>query len=553
VSEKVTYIGAGSPGFSSTHPRPLLPAASTTGDLLIMVIVSNGDCDFTNLASWTEFHDWATLGAGPRMHIYAKERGAAETNPAPNVSGGSATLNGAVIIAFRDAKLAHFISFLGVSAGPQSAFNTATQNIGPIGDLDIALPLGHAVVVVGAKKDDWTSVGLLSHADLTFVEAAEVDAAPVSDGLGIVIDVAVSEKDDGSVVGDKTFVVSGGAAAVGIGCMFVVPPDVTGTSNRFLSSMTSTATGQEKMEGTQAATLGSATQTASAEEKMEGPAASTLDAATQSASGTSGTNDASGQMASTLADAAQTASGVVAEAVSGTQASTLDPVANDPWGASGEEEIEGTSTPTLDAAAQTASGVVAAEATGTMTPTLDDAVQAASGQHVAAEEGVMESTLADAESTAAGEEEMEGTMSSTLDGVTATGQGEPEIAVVDGFPFEVDDIGGTEIILEGAFLPGKPAVVELLNVSTGILTRAYSGMSGQGNTPIVPLPNKMRFATPKLEPGTYFARVTQEGFTIQWDTPIEVVPHDFKLGVYALRRMLPPLARTGPRDVRDDS
>lgn len=553
MSDKVTYVGAGTPAFSLTHPRPALPAASTTGDLLIMVIVSNGDCDFTNIPTWTEIHDWASVGTGPRMHVYAKERGAAETNPFPNVSGGSATLNGAVIIAFRDTKLSHFLSFLAVSAGPQSNFTTATQNIGPIGDLDIPLPYGHAVVIIGAKKDDWTSVGLLSHADLDFVEAVEADSAPVSDGLGIVIDVAISEKEAGSTVGDKTFIVSGGAAALGIGTMFVVPPDVSGTIHATLSSATSSATGAEKVEGSAASTLDAANFAGSGAEKIEGSASSTLADATQSASGTSGTNDASGQMASTLSPATQTASGSSAQAVSGTQASNLEPVANDPWGASGEEKIEAAQAQTLDAAAQTATGTSAETATGTIAVTLDSAVQTASGQHVDDGEGVMDSTLSPATSTAAGEEEIEGTMSSTLDGATSDGSGVPEIGIVDGFPFEVDDHGGTEIILEGAFLPGKPAVVELLNTSTGTLTRAYSGMSGQGFTPIVPLPNKMRFSTPKLPPGTYFARVTQEGFTMQWDTPIEVVPHDLKLGVYALRRMLPPLLRTGPRDVRDDS
>lgn len=95
--------------------------------------------------------------------------------------------------------------------------SASTSNIGAITAVT-PTSSGAAVVVVGGKGDDWTSVDLLTGDGLTWTEIGEPDSTAGADA-GLVWDVGTWAGAAPSLT-SKTFVVTGGAANFAKGVMF---------------------------------------------------------------------------------------------------------------------------------------------------------------------------------------------------------------------------------------------------------------------------------------------------------------------------------------------
>jgi hypothetical protein len=185
----VSFVAAGtSAAADNANLTPGLPAGVAAGDLLVGVwSPRNTTATATITAGWSSliyYRNTTGISLATTTKIYA----AGDTAPTFTISGGSAT----------DTVTAHIFALRGTSGivATGTTFQgggTAVQNIGAI--TGVTSPAGGAVVVLGAKSDNWTSVATLTGDSLTW--AATIPTA--------------------TTVTDKTYTVTGGAVAVTVG------------------------------------------------------------------------------------------------------------------------------------------------------------------------------------------------------------------------------------------------------------------------------------------------------------------------------------------------
>ena len=154
--------------------------------------------------------------------------------PAITVTAGAVI---AQVAAFRGVDLTNPIDL--TTERTESA--RAATNIGPITGITPTSPKS-AVVVVGGRGDDWTSVATLSGDSLTWNEIGEPDDA--TNALGLVWDYAIQAGNPTAVTA-KTFTVTGGSG-VWRGRMFAVRASATAsppTPGTAVTKVRSTAPG----------------------------------------------------------------------------------------------------------------------------------------------------------------------------------------------------------------------------------------------------------------------------------------------------------------------
>lgn len=214
----LSFVAAGAASTTNgTAPAPGLPAGVAAGDLLVCVFHSRNVTTGTAAlsAGWTQrVHD---VSAGGLLAVWSRvyEAGDAAptvtlTNHATGNSGDSAI---ARIVAFRPAAGQN----ASVSVVGTVSTNTAAVNIGPITGL--TSPAGGAVLVVGGKLDDFTSVATLSGDSLTWAEDSDTPNTLGSDN-GLVVDHALTASS--TAVTAKTFTVTGGTSVAGKGVMLAL-------------------------------------------------------------------------------------------------------------------------------------------------------------------------------------------------------------------------------------------------------------------------------------------------------------------------------------------
>lgn len=112
--------------------------------------------------------------------------------------------------------------------------------------------------------------------------------------------------------------------------------------------------------------------------------------------------------------------------------------------------------------------------------------------------------------------------------------------------------GGYELRVEGTFELGHRYEIEFLGTGISPNPKCYSGKPGQGNTVYPWTALILRAYTPVLPAGgPYTVKVTDldTAETHSNATAPSYVYRDFKSTVFAMRKVLPPLWRTGPRDI----
>lgn len=216
---------------SMTATGMTLPSGVVAGDLLLMFVYfdtgsTTSGQSITTPAGWTLLLDTNSLTQGQFLRVYAKVAGGAEgAPPSPTFVGASTgTSTGGTglcrVGAYRGVDVSNFPTSVLAGSSSGNTF-TSLQNIGTIQGFT---PTSDDVLVVvyGGKKDDWTSVATLTGDALTWAEGFE-SASTVSGDAGFVVDTAPVDGPPVAITG-KTFTVTGGGVAHGLGRMLALRP-----------------------------------------------------------------------------------------------------------------------------------------------------------------------------------------------------------------------------------------------------------------------------------------------------------------------------------------
>lgn len=232
-----TVVGVGTLGVtpdsataSMTATGMALPAGVQAGDLMLMCCYfDTGDTtsgqSITPPAGWTQFVNLPSLAAGNILRVYCKVAGAGEANPAsPTFAGATTGTSGGVgecqlvVLRGADTSALPASALAGVTGG--NGF-TNQQNMGAIAGFTPTAD--HALVFVFAgKKATWTSVATLTGDSLTWTEQFESPTTNASDA-GMVLNTAPISGAPVAIA-NKTYTVTGGTTANGLGIMFAIKP-----------------------------------------------------------------------------------------------------------------------------------------------------------------------------------------------------------------------------------------------------------------------------------------------------------------------------------------
>lgn len=349
-------VGTASSG-TNGNPAPVLPSPIAAGDVGIIVIGWRGSTTTMTATGWTEETNspWRnTTSNVEEIRVFKRVMDGTEDGSTVNFTktgGGTGQTFVAQAYVIPGADNTTPINVQGTKAS-----NASAQNIGAITGLT-PTTAGSAVMVIGFKADDWTSVATLSGDGLTWSELGEPDSTSGNDA-GLVVDWATGWTS--GAITSKTFTVTGGAANTATGIMFAIQPAPTSvncTGASTLPSLTQAATGTAPEAATGVSGLTGLTQAATGTAPEAATGASTLPALTQAATGGMSQINATG--ASSLPSLAQAASGTAPEAAAGASALTGLSQA-----ATGTTRIAATGTSALTGLLQTATGTAPAAAVG---------------------------------------------------------------------------------------------------------------------------------------------------------------------------------------------
>ena len=211
----ISFVAAGTVSATNgSAPTPGLPAGVQAGDVMVAVFYSRETIDGTVSVSagWNQALN--DRSSGGLLGVWTRAWQSGDAAPTFTL-GGHATGNSG------DTAIARIFAFRGMDtttpvAGVGTVGNfAASQNIGAIAGF--TLDANDAVLVIGGKADDWTSVATLSGDGLTWAEDAD---NPSTLGLdaGLVVDHAINGASQVTVT-SKTFTVTGGLAGASKGVM----------------------------------------------------------------------------------------------------------------------------------------------------------------------------------------------------------------------------------------------------------------------------------------------------------------------------------------------
>lgn len=119
-------------------------------------------------------------------------------------------------------------------------------------------------------------------------------------------------------------------------------------------------------------------------------------------------------------------------------------------------------------------------------------------------------------------------------------------------PVEVEGVGGGEVTLYGTFPVGVPLAVHVGPLGIDADPLAYSGVPGQGYTCYAAQPTFLRIYLPLLSPGVYSFHVESPTTSSTLHFALTIRPKQFRSSVYALRSILPPKWKVGPRGLEEE-
>lgn len=223
--DAMSFVSAGTAAHAvNASVSPGLPAGWAQGDLLLLLaaIRNSGAGTPDTPAGYTLLVDAANV------RLYGKIAGSSESGPTVTFTGGVANADTS----------AQMAALRGVALNPvdfATALNSSAQDIITPGfDLDEAISLA-ALIYFGWKQDDWTSVDVVTSG----TEIGEPDTT-TGDDQGIVWDYRLITTFSFTAVATRTFVVTGGAAAISRSGVAVFEPTTSTQSNSLTPTLTAT-------------------------------------------------------------------------------------------------------------------------------------------------------------------------------------------------------------------------------------------------------------------------------------------------------------------------
>lgn len=201
----VTIVGTGTVGDNGSGALSLaLPSGWRPRDSLYAWVFSRVASAITAPGGWTQL--FLVSGSNRRLAAYYKRATAGETTAAFTCGAGVCV---GAITALRSTRDGYEITNIEATAPSYTA--TGVQDIGAVAKPTAVgtTPAVGAVVFLGAKIDDWTSVETLTGDDLSWTELVDYPTTTGND-CGLVVDIGVFASTP--TLTNKTFTVTGGTA-----------------------------------------------------------------------------------------------------------------------------------------------------------------------------------------------------------------------------------------------------------------------------------------------------------------------------------------------------
>jgi len=215
----ITYVAAGAANTSVVDdPAFAFPVGITDDDFVLAAFYSRENTDGTvHLVDPSVTQIWTRIlnvrTAGGLIAVWGKRYVTGDTEPTIVTTNHTRGFNGDDIIvqmaAWRGVNTSNPIAQVGTVSA-----NASAADIGPIAGIT-AFP-NNAVIVLAGKMGSWTSVATLS-GDLTYTEISDLTTTGEPDA-GMVWDYGINGA-SATEITDKTFTVTGGALAPGVGVM----------------------------------------------------------------------------------------------------------------------------------------------------------------------------------------------------------------------------------------------------------------------------------------------------------------------------------------------
>lgn len=228
-SNTVTFgnVGTFAAG-NNVSVTPTAPVGYLTGDWLVCLAYTRGAGTLSTATSgWSAVSGFPvqyTTTSTSGMNVFIKQAASgSETMPQVDISGGSAG----------DDVIAQVIYVMGcdgttpVKQVGATSPNGSAANIGAISG--ITCEDKNAVLVMGGRRDDWTSVATLSGDSLTWTEISDLAISTGGTDAGMVWDFGQNTTGGQVTVTSKTFTVTGGSANPGGGIMLELQVTVVAT------------------------------------------------------------------------------------------------------------------------------------------------------------------------------------------------------------------------------------------------------------------------------------------------------------------------------------
>jgi hypothetical protein len=121
----------------------------------------------------------------------------------------------------------------------------------------------------------------------------------------------------------------------------------------------------------------------------------------------------------------------------------------------------------------------------------------------------------------------------------------PAVVLTGLSPAECPDNGGAVLVLSGTFLP---QTLRVSIVVGGLEYPCYSGKAGSGYTGLLPVDGAVSFISPPLPKGGPYALLVKQGpYEVALADALTVRNRIFHSRSRALRQLMPPLVKAGPR------
>jgi hypothetical protein len=214
ADQTLTFVAAGTVAHANNASvTPTLPAGCQAGDLLlILAAIRNSGAGIPDTPTLYQRLD--VFNSTSNVQMYGRIHSGSESDPTVTFTGGVANADtSAQMVAFRST----FRAASKVVVASRAILNDTLQDI-PYPQLPVRYD-NCAILYVGWKQDDWTSVATIAGA----AEIGEPDTT-TGDDQGIVWDYVIQTS--AADIPSGSFTVTGGAAAISRGAVVAIRSDV---------------------------------------------------------------------------------------------------------------------------------------------------------------------------------------------------------------------------------------------------------------------------------------------------------------------------------------